>query len=123
MKNNVLSFITFSMLLIITACGPETKSSEPAHQEEEHDHGNHENSNTAELSAVQIRTVGIMTGVIEQKQLTSSLKANGILKVPNENKATVTSLYGGAITSIKVQPGSYVRKGQGIATIANPQFI
>lgn len=110
-------------MLLVAACGPETKSSEPEHQEEEHDLGNHENSNTAELSAVQIKTVGIMTGVIAQKQLTSSLKANGILKVPNENKATATSLYGGAITSIKVQPGSYVRKRQVIATIANPQFI
>jgi RND family efflux transporter MFP subunit len=62
-------------------------------------------------------------GVIEQKQLTATIKANGNLSVPNSNKANATSLYGGAVKSINVQIGSHVIKGQVIATIANPQFI
>jgi multidrug efflux pump subunit AcrA (membrane-fusion protein) len=32
-------------------------------------------------------------------------------------------LYGGVIKTLNVQIGSYVKKGQVIATIANPQFI
>jgi cobalt-zinc-cadmium efflux system membrane fusion protein len=32
-------------------------------------------------------------------------------------------LYGGVIKTLNVQIGDYVKKGQVIATIANPQFI
>ncbi len=77
----------------------------------------------ASLTDEQIKTVGIQLGSIEQKQLTATLKANGALRVPNNNKANATSLYGGVIKTINVQVGSYVKSGQVIATIANPQFI
>ena len=75
------------------------------------------------LTEEQIKTVGIELGAIEQKELTATIRANGLLKVPNNNKANATSLYGGVIKTLKVQIGDYVRKGQVIATIANPQFI
>jgi cobalt-zinc-cadmium efflux system membrane fusion protein len=67
--------------------------------------------------------VGITFGNIENKELTATIKANGNLKVPNNNKANATSLYGGVIKTLNVQIGSFVKKGQTIATIANPQFI
>ncbi|STD55856.1 Cation efflux system protein CzcB [Empedobacter falsenii] len=43
--------------------------------------------------------------------------------MPNNNKGNATSLYGGVIKMLNVQIGDYVKKGQVIATIANPQFI
>ena len=46
-----------------------------------------------------------------------------VLKVPNQNKASVNSIYSGVIKSLLVQPGSHVSKGQTIATVANPEFI
>ena len=61
-------------------------------------------------------------GIIEEKQLTASLKANGALRVPNQNKATVNSIYSGIIKSILAQPGNTVRKGQTIATVAKLIF-
>ncbi len=70
-----------------------------------------------------MKSIGVELGGIEQKQLTASLKTNGLLKVPNQNKASVNSIYSGVIKSLLVQPGNIVRKGQTIATIANPEFI
>ena len=67
--------------------------------------------------------VGVTLDQIEMKELTSIVKANGALSVPNNNKARATSLYGGMIKTLNVQVGDYVRKGQVIATIANPEFI
>ena len=61
--------------------------------------------------------------MIEQKQLTASLKTNGVLKVPNQNKASINSIYNGVIRSILIQPGNTVSKGQVIVTIANPEFM
>lgn len=76
-----------------------------------------------ELTRDQIEAVGVTYGHVEMKELTATLKANGNLKVPNNNKANVTSLYGGVVKTLNVQVGSFVQKGQVIATIANPQFI
>ncbi len=83
----------------------------------------HEKPGEAMLTTDQMKTIGIGLGSIEQKQLTSSLKTNGVLKVPNQNKASINSVYSGVIRSLLVQPGNSVSKGQIIATIANPEFI
>jgi multidrug efflux pump subunit AcrA (membrane-fusion protein) len=70
-----------------------------------------------------MKSVGVTLGTVEMKELTSTIKANGLLSVPNSNKATITSLYGGIIKTINIQVGSIVKKGQVIATIANPEYI
>ncbi|WP_367769123.1 efflux RND transporter periplasmic adaptor subunit [Flavobacterium sp. WC2421] len=105
--------------LVLISCGKtETKP-----QEEQKATTEEAAPSIASLTAEQIKTVGIQYGTIEQKQLTATLQANGALRVPNNNKANATSLYGGVIKTINVQLGDYVKKGQLIATIANPQFI
>ncbi|WP_339920797.1 efflux RND transporter periplasmic adaptor subunit [uncultured Flavobacterium sp.] len=115
---NYLLLIAFC--LVLNSCG--NKENNP--QEEEQKATTEEATpSIASLTAEQIKTVGIQYGTIEQKQLTATLQANGALRVPNNNKANATSLYGGVIKTINVQLGDYVKKGQLIATIANPQFI
>jgi cobalt-zinc-cadmium efflux system membrane fusion protein len=75
------------------------------------------------LTAEQMKSIKIELGSIEKKQLTASLKANGLLRVPNNNKANATAMFGGVIKSILVQTGNTVSKGQVIATISNNTFI
>ena len=87
------------------------------------EHEEEEEENVAVLTDEQMKAVGIEIGSIEQKQLSATLKANGALRVPNSNKANATSLFGGVIKSLNVEIGDFVRKGQVIATISNPQFI
>lgn len=116
--------------MFVTACSnnkeseaknnPTAETKTEAKAEEHHEEAE---PTIATLTAEQIKTVGITYGTVEMKELTATIKANGNLKVPNNNKGNATSLYGGVIKSINVQIGSYVRKGQVIATIANPQFI
>jgi RND family efflux transporter MFP subunit len=43
-----------------------------------------------------------------------------MLSVPNQNKALVTSVNSGVIKTLLIQPGDFVRKGQKVATIVNP---
>lgn len=95
--------------------GTEAETTTDEHEEEE--------ENVAVLTDEQMKAVGIEIGSIEQKQLSATLKANGALRVPNSNKANATSLFGGVIKSLNVEIGDFVRKGQVIATISNPQFI
>ncbi|MBL0342909.1 MAG: efflux RND transporter periplasmic adaptor subunit [Bacteroidetes bacterium] len=121
LKGSIFTLLVFS--LFFTSCGNKESA---AHEEDEHGHGggaSHENALTASLTAEQIQSIGIQLGNIEKKQLTSSLRANGILKVPNQNRATITAMAGGVIRTILVQPGNVVTKGQIIATIAGTAFI
>src|SRR5690606_30129421 len=93
----------------------EAETTTDEHEEEE--------ENVAVLTDEQMKAVGIEIGSVEQKQLSATLKANGALRVPNSNKANATSMFGGIIKSLNVEIGDYVKKGQVIATISNPQFI
>lgn len=134
-KNNKSSKLNFLLiifgLIFITGCSDkkanesnnEIKSVEANAKGNTEDHHEEAAPTIATLNAVQIKAVGIRYGMVEQKQLTATIKANGNLSVPNSNKAVATSLFGGTIKSINVQIGSYVKRGQVIATILNPQFI
>lgn len=93
------------------------------HGEETEHHDEHENTNTATLTDAQMKSIGIEYGNIEKKQLTATIKLNGLLRVPNNNQASVTSLFGGVINSLLVQQGNTVRKGQVIATLTNTRYI
>jgi len=77
-------------------------------------------SDIVEINAAQMKAVGIETDTLKLKDLTATVKANGILTVPNQNKALVTSVTNGVIKTLLVQPGKVVYKGQVIATIINP---
>ncbi len=123
MKKILIIAFTFFSFAVITSCGSNAGSE--AAKEENHEEGGeeHANENTATLTEEQMKTIGIELGTIEQKELTNAIKANGILTVPNQNKAFVTPLYSGVIKSLNVQPGTFVKQGQAIATIVNPDLI
>lgn len=123
----VTGIFVLTAVFAFNACNNSEKHSEG----DGHNHGTeaeteteeHAEENVAVLTDEQMKTVGIEIGSIEQKQLSKTLKANGALRVPNSNKANATSLFGGVIKSLNVEIGDFVRKGQVIATISNPQFI
>ncbi len=116
---NILLSVLVSIFLF--SCKQENREEEQAHNEAEH--AEQEHSHTTSLTTAQMKSIRLEFGKIEKKQLTASLKANGILNVPNQNKATITALMGGVVKSILVQTGNNVQKGQVIATIANTSFI
>jgi len=124
-KYFVIIATLFAFTALLNSCGnKETEVVEKTEKAEAgHDGHEEENPNVAELTPAQMKSIGIELGTIEEKQLTTTVKVNGVLKVPNQNKASVNSLYGGVIKSLLVQPGNYVKKGQTIATVANPEFI
>lgn len=121
MKNFMNILFCCFLAVSVISCGNNDPQKETAPEEAHEDE--HTNSNTATLTQAQMKSIGIELGVVEDKELTASLQTNGVLQVPNQNKATVNSLYSGIIKSLTVQPGNPVRKGQVIATVANPEFV
>ena len=114
--------IAFILITIFTLSACNNNTSTADHQEAEEEH-HHEEENTTTLTQTQIKTVDIRLGHIEQKALTATLKANGVLSVPADHQAKVSTIYTGIIQSVKVEIGAYVHKGQVIATISNPDFL
>ena len=104
-----------TIIALLSSCGSKNTESvkEEAHVEEAA-------PNFVTLTQIQMKTAGIELGNIEQKDLENSIRANGLLKIPNQNKAFVTSVNSGVIKALYIQPGTFVKKGQIVATIVNP---
>lgn len=113
--------ILLFFLLLGFACENHSKQHE---ETVAHSHSHDEESgNEVSLTEAQMKAIGIELGEIEQKELQNVIKANGFLKVPNQSKAQVTSLYAGQVRHIFVKPGDYVSKGQSIASLENPDQV
>ena len=124
MKQHII-YTTFAFLFLV-GCGKKDAPKESESEiktEQTEEHGDEAPQTIASLTEEQMKAVGITLGKIEMKELTSTIKANGALRVPNNNKATITSMYGGIIKTLNVQIGDFVKKGQVIASISNPEYI
>jgi cobalt-zinc-cadmium efflux system membrane fusion protein len=125
MKRTFQLLAFFSVLLLATSCRQQSSA-----QEEEMEGGGreefaHEESeeNITSLTIAQLEAIGVSWGELQTKRLTASIKANGVLRVPNNKRGNATALFGGIIQSLYAQVGSYVQKGQVLARIENPAFI
>ena len=123
MKKILIITSVFSAIIMLNSCGSKSGDETAKPEATKEAAPQQANENTATLSEEQMKTIGIELGSIEQKELTNSVKANGILTVPNQNKAFVVPLISGVIKTLLVQPGSYVKQGQAIASIVNPDLI
>lgn len=128
---NILKISTIFLLLIsVASCGDKSsqQNSEPNENNEEinkegGDEHNEEISNTLTLQLKQLDVMKIELGTVKPLSLGTTLKVNGQLELPPQNMASVSAIVGGRVQSIGVIEGDYVRKGQIIARLNNPEFI
>jgi cobalt-zinc-cadmium efflux system membrane fusion protein len=111
----LLSF-SVSLLLFLSCTGKSGK------QVETEDHEALP-ADVVELREDQIKLAGIVIGAVEQRSLSGSIKASGLLSVAPEDKATVSTPMGGVVKSTSIRPGQVVKKGQTLAVIENLAFI
>lgn len=78
---------------------------------------------TVSLSQAQYNSAGFGLGQPESRTLSTTIQVNGVLDVPPQSQVSVSVPYGGYIRSIKLEPGTRVRKGQTLAVLENPEFI
>ncbi len=75
------------------------------------------------LTAAQSKNAAVATGKMEQKDVSSILKVNGVIDVPPENMVSVSAPLGGYLKSTELLPGMRVRKGQVIGILEGQQYI
>jgi membrane fusion protein, heavy metal efflux system len=78
---------------------------------------------TVTLTLAQFRNAGIEFGSVAQKQISGTIKVNGVLDVPPQQLVSISVPLGGFLKNTTLLEGSRVKKGQIIATIENLDFI
>lgn len=120
----ITQWISLLLIVVTVSCANQETGggSYGAHgAEEEHHHA--EERMTVELTTQQMEAVGIQTGQFTRLPLQNSVKANGILKLPPQNKADVSALVPGAIRTINVIEGDQVTRGQVLAELEDLNII
>lgn len=79
--------------------------------------------NLVEFTQDQYNNANVQLGKVSVTNLGSYIKASGTLDVPPNQFVSITSPYGGTIKSTPVIEGKYIRKGEVIAVIENPEFL
>ncbi len=116
----------FLLLVTIVSCGNNTTQKNAEINQEEHgEEAEHEGetSNFVSLQQKQLDVMNVELGTVKKVNLGSTLKVNGQLELPPQNKASVSAIIGGRVESVAVIEGDKVRKGQVIARLNNPEFI
>ncbi|MBL7897776.1 MAG: efflux RND transporter periplasmic adaptor subunit [Crocinitomicaceae bacterium] len=80
-------------------------------------------TNSVLLTQEQITAMDIQTSKPEKMNLAYSIETNGMLELPPQNKATLSAIISGRVKNILVIQGDYVKKGQLLASLENPDFL
>lgn len=71
----------------------------------------------------QMQMAGIKLGQPERRTMSQTLKVNGVFDVPPQNQVTVSVPFGGYIRQIPLEQGMFVRRGQTLVVLENPDYI
>jgi membrane fusion protein, heavy metal efflux system len=121
--NNLFSFRYLSFLLLMAtlamSCGKNASTEAPAEDE----HHEEESTNTVEFTQAQFRNAGIELSTITNRQISGTIRVNGVLDVPPQQLVSISAPMGGFLKDTELLQGTRVRKGQVIARIENLDFI
>jgi len=124
MKTYINIFIT---LLALTSC-------QTNHKEEKHDdHEKHEQEVSGEeahqhedeisISQAQFKANKMVLDSLQTYQFADYIITTGIINVPPKNRASISPFYGGYVKMINLINGDFVKKGQLLFSLENPEFI
>ncbi|MBD3630858.1 efflux RND transporter periplasmic adaptor subunit [Cyclobacterium sp.] len=78
---------------------------------------------TYEISTTQFQSSNMTLGTMERVPFHEVVKAKGMIDVPPENRAAVSSYFGGTVKEIRLLPGQSVKKGQELFVLENPDYV
>ncbi len=81
-------------------------------------------SNFVNMTEAQFKNAEIQTANIVQKVISNTLKINGMIDVPPQNLVSISIPIGGFVKmTSEILQGTYVKKGQTLVIVENPDFI
>ena len=110
--------LILSIFILLSSCSSK-KADETAVQEQT----TAAETNTVQLTPVQIKNAGIVTGKPEKRELHNTLHVNGVVTVPPENTYSISIPLGGYVKSTRLVPGMMVKRGSVLASIEDQQYV
>jgi cobalt-zinc-cadmium efflux system membrane fusion protein len=80
-------------------------------------------NNFVQLTPEQIKNAEIVIGQPQQKDMSNTIRLNGVIEVPPANKISVSNPFGGYIKKMNLLPGTRVKKGDMLVVMEDPQYI
>lgn len=80
-------------------------------------------SNELAISKSQFEGEKMALGKLETRTFNETIKTSGLIDVPPNNKASISSFVGGYITKTPLLIGDKVKKGQMLITLENPEYV
>lgn len=102
--------------LLFVACGNSEKNEKTALEESQ-------NKIEIIVTQAQFNSEHMQLGKLEQQTFNQTIKCSGMIDVPPNNKASVSTFMGGYITNTPLLIGNRVKKGQLLVTLENPEFV
>jgi len=123
--NRLTVLIIFNIILsfAIIGCNSKEEVTKDSGNEKHDEHEEGENNIEVALTQEQIDLMGIELSGIEARNINGYIKVNGELMMNQENESKVGSIIPGRVQKIYVKEGSFVRAGQTLAVIENPDLI
>jgi cobalt-zinc-cadmium efflux system membrane fusion protein len=112
MKNIIL---IFTIVVLLSGCGGKNKTEERVAVAAD--------AMVVSLTDAQLKNAGIVTGKLEEKEISSILKVNGKIDVPPQNMVSISFPLGGYLKHSKLLPGMHVSRGEVLAVMEDMQFI
>lgn len=78
--------------------------------------------NEITLTALQKKNAGVVVENVNQQDISNKIILSGQIDTPPSDVASVSSLSGGMVQTMRFLPGDYVSKGQTLAVIENPDL-
>jgi len=104
--------------IILTSCGTNPK---PTAAKEEAAIA--VESNLIQLTKEQVALAQLVTAPIQLGKMKGMVHLNGVVDVPPTGIASVSIPMGGYVQDISLIPGTYVKKGQVLATVKDPTYV
>lgn len=114
MKHTIL---IATVIILLSACGQKKSEEEAVATTEAVSEMN------VALTPAQQKNAGIVSGKMEQREISSILKVNGRIDVPPQNLVSISVPLGGYLKTTHLLPGMHVNKGEVIAVMQDQQYI
>jgi len=82
-----------------------------------------EKSNYIEISRAQFESQNMRFGQLQEQFFNTTVKTNGTIDVPPENRSSVSTFIGGYVSKLPLLVGDKVNKGQFVASLSSTHIV
>lgn len=118
-RNNTYIFLVLVMMSL-GSCG-EHKHTHDHEEASKEEHAAHKD--ILHLNERQQNILNLHLGPLSSREMGAGIAVNGVLEIPPQSQASVSSYVGANVKSIRVIEGDKVTKGQVLASISHPDLI